>query len=204
LCFGLSRSKNLLANFLSNLLLNTKTVLASGLLRDEGDHYELGGPLPPLAIPSTLHDSLMARLDRLATVKEVAQVAAVIGRQFAYDLLAAVISLGDDELRDALDRLAGAGLVFRREERADATYTFKHGLVRDAAYQSLLKGCRQQLHARIAAVLEERFPETADAEPELLAQHCAEGGLAEREPSVSSMTTSSTVVEPSGRVVVTV
>jgi class 3 adenylate cyclase/predicted ATPase len=158
----------------------TKTVLASGLLRDEGDRYELGGPLPPLAIPSTLHDSLMARLDRLATVKEVAQIAAVIGRQFSYDLLAAVTSLGGNELREALERLSAEQLIFRGGEPPDATYTFKHALVRDAAYQSLLKGRRQQLHARIATVLEEHFPEIVDAEPELLAQHCAEAGLTER------------------------
>ena len=116
----------------------TKAVLESGLLRDEGDRYELVGPLPPLAIPATLQDSLMARLDRLAPIKEVAQVAAVIGREFPQDLLAAAVSLSDNELRDALGQLVAAELVFRRGEPPAASYVFKHALVRDAAYQSLL------------------------------------------------------------------
>jgi predicted ATPase len=151
----------------------TKAVLESGLLRDEGDRYALAGPLPPLAIPSTLQDSLMARLDRLAPVKEVAQVAAVIGREFSHDLLAAVASVGDNELRDALGQLEAAGLVFRRGEGVRASHAFKHALVRDTAYESLLKSRRQQLHTRIAQALEERFPEAAAAEPELLARHYA-------------------------------
>ena len=154
----------------------TRAVLESGLLRDEGDRYALAGPLPPLAIPSTLQDSLMARLDRLAPVKEVAQVAAVIGREFAFDLLEAVVPPGGD-LRAALDQLVAAELVFRRGE---AAYAFKHALVRDAAYESLLRGRRQQLHGRIAAALEERFPDVAAAQPELLAQHYAGAGLAEQ------------------------
>jgi class 3 adenylate cyclase/tetratricopeptide (TPR) repeat protein len=158
----------------------TKTVIESGLLRDRGDRYELDGPLPPLAIPATLHDSLLARLDRLAPVKEVAQVAAVIGREFSHALLAAVAPLGDHELEVALDQLVAAELVFRRGEPGDrASYVFKHALVRDAAYESLLRSRRQQLHGRIAAALEERFPDTAVAEPELLARHCAGAGLAE-------------------------
>ena len=155
----------------------TKAVLESGLLRDAGDRYELSGPLPPLAIPSTLQDSLMARLDRLAPVKGVAQVAAVIGREFSRDLLAAAAGLSDDELRAALDRLVAAELVFRRGE---AGYAFKHALVRDVAYESLLRSRRQELHARIAAVLEAEFPEEAATEPELLARHCGGAGLAER------------------------
>ena len=158
----------------------TKTVLESGLLREEADRYELTGPLPPLAIPSSLPDSLLARLDRLAPVKEVAQIGAAIGREFSHELLAAVAPLGDNKLRDALAQLAEAELVFRRGAPPEASYVFKHALVRDAAYQSLLKSRRQQLHARIAQVLEERFPETVETEPELLAQHCAEAGLAER------------------------
>ena len=123
----------------------------------------------------------MARLDRLAPVKEVAQVAAVIGREFSHELLAAVAPL--PRATSCGTRSTGwsaAELVFRRGAPPDATYAFKHALVRDAAYQSLLKSRRQQLHARIAAVLEERFPETAAAEPELLAHHCAEAGSAER------------------------
>ena len=155
----------------------TKTVLESGLLTDAGDHYELAGPLPPLAIPTTLHDSLMARLDRLAPVKEVAQIGAVIGREFGHELLAAVSPLLRAELDAALDQLVSSELVFRRGAPPEATYTFKHALVQDAAYQSLLKSKRQQLHARIAHVLEERFSETARPEPEVLAQHLTEAGL---------------------------
>jgi predicted ATPase len=121
----------------------TKTVLESGLLTDAGDHYALAGPLVPLAIPATLHDSLMARLDRLASVKEVAQAGAVIGREFSHELLAAVSHLPEDELRESLNQLVASELVFRRGSPPDATYTFKHALVQDAAYQSLLKSTRQ-------------------------------------------------------------
>jgi class 3 adenylate cyclase/predicted ATPase len=158
----------------------TKTVLESGLLRDAGDHYELTGPLPPLAIPSSLHDSLMARLDRLAPVKEVAQIGAVIGREFRRDLLAMVSPLPAADLDSALDELVSSELVFRRGAPPDTTYSFKHALVQDAAYQSLLKSKRQQLHTRIAQVLEEQFPNAATTRPEVLARHLTEGGLAER------------------------
>jgi class 3 adenylate cyclase/predicted ATPase len=156
----------------------TKAVLESGLLTERGDHYELVGPLPPLAIPSTLQDSLMARLDRLAPIKEVAQLAACIGREFSHELIAAVAALPAPELDRALAELISAELVFPRGAPPDATYSFKHALVQDAAYQSLLKSRRQQLHARIGTVLEERFPEVAEARPEVLARHCAEAGLA--------------------------
>jgi class 3 adenylate cyclase/predicted ATPase len=155
----------------------TKTVLESGLLVDAGDHYELSGPLPPLAIPTTLHDSLMARLDRLAPVKEVAQIGAVIGREFSHELLAALSPLPEDKLGEALDQLVASELVFRRGAPLEAIYTFKHALVQDAAYQSLLKSRRQQLHARIAQVLKEKFPQTEETEAGLLAHHCTEGGL---------------------------
>jgi class 3 adenylate cyclase/tetratricopeptide (TPR) repeat protein len=158
----------------------TKTVLGSGLLRDAGHRYELSGPLPPLAIPSTLHDSLMARLDRLAPVKEVAQIGAVIGREFSHQLLAAVADRPEAQLRSALDQLAASELVFRRGTPPEATYSFKHALVQDAAYQSLLKSKRQQLHARIVHVLEEEFPQAAETQPELLAHHCTQAGLLER------------------------
>ena len=158
----------------------TKTVLESGLLADAGDHYELSGPLPPLAIPTTLHDSLMARLDRLAPVKEVAQIGAVIGREFSHELLAVVAPMSTNLLGDALEQLVNSELVFRRGAPPEATYSFKHALVQDAAYQSLLKSKRQQLHARIAEVLEERFPEITKARPELLAHHSAVAGLAEK------------------------
>ena len=133
----------------------TKTVLESGLLADAGDRYELSGPLPPLAIPATLHDSLLARLDRLAPVKEVAQIGAAIGREFSHALLAAVADRPEAELRAALDQLVASELVFRRGTPPEATYSFKHALVQDAAYGTLLKSRRQQLHARIAKVLEE-------------------------------------------------
>jgi class 3 adenylate cyclase/predicted ATPase len=158
----------------------TKTVLESGLLRDAGDRYELSGPLPPLAIPATLHDSLLARLDRLAPVKEVAQIGAALGREFPHALLAAVADRPDAELQTALDQLVASELVFRRGIPPEATYSFKHALVQDAAYGTLLKSRRQQLHARIAQVLEQRFPEQADAQPELLAHHCTQAGLVEQ------------------------
>jgi class 3 adenylate cyclase len=159
----------------------TKTVIESGLLRDKGDCYELAGPLPPLAIPATLQDSLMARLDRLAAVKEVAQMAACIGREFSHELLAAVLSsLTDTALRDALTQLLEAELIFRRGAPPDVRYSFKHALVQDVARESLLKSKRQQIHARIATVLEERFPAVVATEPETLAQHLTEAGLADR------------------------
>jgi class 3 adenylate cyclase/predicted ATPase len=158
----------------------TKTVLESNLLEDAGDHYELRGPLPPLAIPATLHDSLMARLDRLAPVKEVAQIGAVFGREFSHELLAAVAPMSPNLLGDALDQLVSSELVFRRGIPPEATYSFKHALVQDAAYQSLLKSKRQQLHGRIALVLEEHFPDVGDTQPEVLARHLTEAGLAAR------------------------
>ena len=152
----------------------TKTVLESGLLTDAGDRYELVGPLPPLAIPSTLHDSLLARLDRLAPVKEIAQIGAAIGREFSYELLKAVTEQPETELQTALDQLVSSELVFRRGAPPKATYSFKHALVQDVAYSTLLKSRRQQLHGRIAHVLEQRFPGTAATQPELLAHHFTE------------------------------
>ena len=131
-------------------------------------------------VPVSLHDSLMARLDRVPEVKEVAQVAACIGREFAYPLLAAISPLPEAKLQAALDRLVAAELVFGRGEPPSANYTFKHALVRDAAHESLLRAQRQQLHGRIVRALEERFLETVSTEPELLAQHCTEAGLAEK------------------------
>jgi class 3 adenylate cyclase/predicted ATPase len=158
----------------------TKTVLESGLLTDRDGRLELSGPLPPMAIPATLQDSLMARLDRLSPVKEVAQIGSVIGREFDYGLLASVAPMGDNELNEALSQLAAAELVFVRGERPDSTYMFKHALVQDAAYASLLRSRRQQLHARIAQALLERAPETTLRRPELLAHHYASAGLADQ------------------------
>ncbi|RTE93947.1 adenylate/guanylate cyclase domain-containing protein [Bradyrhizobium sp. LVM 105] len=156
----------------------TKAVIESGLLKDHGSHYELIGPLPPLAIPTTLQDSLMARLDRLAPVKEVAQIAACIGREFGHDLLRSVTALDEHALQRALNELLTAELIFRRGAPPDIGYSFKHALVQDIAHESLLKGKRQQIHARIAAALEEHYPARAEAEPETIASHFTQGGLA--------------------------
>ena len=156
----------------------TKTIIESGLLREEDGHYALDGALPLMPIPTTLHDSLMARLDRLAPVREVAQVGAAIGREFSYPLLSAVAREPDDRLREALDRLVRAELVFGRGEVPEAVYTFKHALVQESAYASLLRERRRQLHARIAQALEGEFPEVAETQPELVAHHYAAAGLA--------------------------
>jgi predicted ATPase len=137
-------------------------------------------PSSALAVPASLHASLMARLDRLGPAKEIAQIGAVIGREFPYELLGVVARRHEAELRAALDRLSEARLVFRRGTPPDAIYTFKHALVQDAAYSTLLRGDRQQLHARIAEALEERFPEWIAREPELLAHHFAEARQTER------------------------
>ena len=136
--------------------------------------------MPPLAIPATLRNSLVARLDRLQPAKAVAQAGAVLGREFSYELLAAVSRLREGTLRSALDRLGEAGLILPRGAPPEATYVFKHALVRDAAYETLLRSERPLLHARVVCALEERFPGTAELEPELLAHHCAEAGLAEK------------------------
>ena len=158
----------------------TKSVLESGLLREEADRYVLDGPLPPLAIPTSLHASLMARLDRLASVRHVAQIGAAIGRWFRYTLLRAVSGLPEDELQASLARLVASELVFQSGTPPDAVYTFKHALVQEAAYGSLLRNARQQLHGRIAEALEAHFPELMDSQPELFARHYAEAGLAEK------------------------
>ncbi|WP_192923170.1 adenylate/guanylate cyclase domain-containing protein [Sinorhizobium meliloti] len=158
----------------------TKVVLESGMLQMRDGQLVLAGPLPPLAVPATLHDSLMARLDRLDCVRDVAQVGAVIGREFTHELLAAATGLPELELERATSQLVTAGLVFRRGSGSQASYAFKHALVQDAAYSSLLHSRRQQLHARIALILEERFPEIVATEPELLAHHFSQAGLMER------------------------
>jgi class 3 adenylate cyclase len=155
----------------------TKTVLESGLLRATDDTFVLERPFSRLAIPTTLHDSLMARLDRLHPVKETAQTAACIGRQFTYGLLAAISPMPEAELQDALEQLTAAELVFRRGVPPDASYTFKHALVRDAAYESLLKARRHQIHARLLQVL--GLP-SAETKPEILAHHATEAGLSEK------------------------
>jgi predicted ATPase len=128
----------------------TKAVVESGMLADAGDHYAVTGPSTPLEIPTTLHASLMARLDRLAPVRELAQIGAAIGREFSYPLLSAVAQQPDDRLTKALDQLIRSELLFSRGEPPEAVYTFKHALVQEAAYASLLRERRRQLHGRIA------------------------------------------------------
>jgi predicted ATPase len=155
----------------------TKSVMESGLLREEADRYVLDRALSPFAIPTSLHDSLMARLDRLASVRLVAQTGAAIGREFSYALLHAVSHLPEDELQASLARLVSSELVFQRGTPPDAVYSFKHALVQDAAHASLLRGTRQQMHAQIAEALETHSPEMMDTQPELFARHYAEAGL---------------------------
>ena len=157
----------------------TKSILESGELKEAGDHYEYGGSARAVTIPATLRDSLMARLDRFMPVKEIAQIGAAIGREFSYELIAAVAPMPQAQLDDALARLSESGLAFRRGTPPDAIYTFKHALVQDAAYNSLLKSRRQELHAKIARVIEQRFPNIKATEPEVLAHHLTEAGLAE-------------------------
>jgi len=155
----------------------TKMVIESGLVRERDDAYELTGPLPPLAIPSTLQDSLMARLDRLSNAREVAQLSAALGREFSHDLLRAISLMDEQALQEALARLIEAEVLYRRGSPPQARYLFKHALIQDAAYQSLLKSTRQQIHSRIAHVLERAFPDAAETQPELVAHHYTEGGL---------------------------
>ena len=158
----------------------TKALLESGHLQETHEHYELTGPLSAVAIPSTLHDSLMARLDRLITAKAVAQYAAGIGRHFSYALLQAVSQLDEATLQHELDTLVEAELIYQQGVPPQASYMFKHALIQEAAYQSLLRRTQQQYQLRIAQVLAERFPETAETQPELLAHHYTEAGLGEQ------------------------
>jgi class 3 adenylate cyclase/tetratricopeptide (TPR) repeat protein len=158
----------------------TKAVVESGELADAGDRYTVKRSLSPLAIPTTLHASLLARLDRLAPVREVAQIGAALGRHFSHDLISAVAPMPQKQLDDGLAQLVSAELLFRRGTPPDAEYTFKHALVQDAAYSTLLRARRQQLHARIAETIERLFPDIVVTEPALLAQHCAAAGLNEK------------------------
>jgi class 3 adenylate cyclase len=158
----------------------TKAVIESGILTETGDRYTVMGSTAPLAIPTTLHASLLARLDRLAPTREVVQIAAALGRRFSHELISAVATMPKRKLDDALAQLVSAELIFRRGIAPDAEYTFKHALVQDAAYGTLLRNRRQQLHARIAATLEGQFPGIVVAQPALLAHHSAEAGLAEK------------------------
>jgi predicted ATPase len=157
----------------------TKAILESGHLQAVDGHYALTGSFGTFAIPATLQDSLMARLDRLVTAKGIAQFGATIGRQFSYGLLQAVSQLDVSTLQRELGRLVEAELVYQRGVPPQATYTFKHALIQDAAYESLLKSTRQQYHQRIAQVLEAQFPEIVETQPELVAHHYTEAGLIE-------------------------
>src|SRR6202047_912038 len=155
----------------------TKAVLEA---ENEGSQIVAAVPSPAQVVPASLHASLMARLDRLGPAKEVAQMGAAIGREFSHAVLAAVVSTSENELKSALDRLIVAGLLFRQGVPPHATYLFKHALVQDAAYGTLLREARRSLHARIAEVFENVFPEIASNRPELIARHCAEAGLIEK------------------------
>ncbi|MGB9395938.1 MAG: AAA family ATPase [Pseudolabrys sp.] len=157
----------------------TKAVLEGDILVKDADGYRLDGPLPPLAIPATLQASLMARLDRLAPVKEISQIGAAIGREFSYSLMRELVGRDETALKHALTKLEQAELVFRRGEPPEAIYSFKHVLVRDAAYESLLKSRRQQLHGQIARAMKEKFPDIVVSQPEIVAHHFTEAGLAE-------------------------
>src|SRR5262245_2919513 len=158
----------------------TKTVLESGLLQDTGKRYITVGAEPSLAIPTTLLGSLTARLDRLGPVREIAQIGATIGREFPYRLLAAVAPVSGPSLQTALAQLAACELIFVRGELPESTYIFKHALVQDAAYATMVRSKRQQLHSRIADALMEGFPETVETQPELMAHHFGQAGLTER------------------------
>ncbi|MDR4484850.1 MAG: adenylate/guanylate cyclase domain-containing protein [Nitrospirales bacterium] len=158
----------------------TKSLLESGLLRQRGNEYELAGPLSSMTIPATLQDSLMARLDRLSTAKPVAQLGATLGREFSYELLHAVSPLEETSLQMELTRLEEAELLYRQNLFPQAKFTFKHALIQEAAYESLLKSRRRELHHHIAEILENRFSATAESEPELLAHHYTHAACPER------------------------
>ena len=158
----------------------TKMLLASPLLREEAGQYVLTGPLRTVAIPDTLQDALMARLDQLNRAKEVAQLGAVLGREFAYELLQAIAPQDEDTLQAGLAQLVAAELLYQRGRPPRARYLFKHALIQDAAYASLLKSTRQQVHQQMAQVLEARFPALVETQPELVAQHYTAAGCTEQ------------------------
>ncbi len=157
----------------------TKGILQSNVLREESNRYTLTGPLSEVSIPATLQDSLMARLDRLPAPREVAQLAAVLGREFSYEMLRGLVALDEPALRTSLAALVDAELLYQRGRPPRARYIFKHALVQDAAYQSLLKRTRRRYHQQVADMLEARFPETVETQPEVLAHHYTEAGSAE-------------------------
>jgi len=158
----------------------TKTVLESGMVAEAVGHYTVTRPAIPSAIPTSLEASLLARLDRLATTREVVQIGAALGRQFSHELISTIATLPQSQLDDAMEQLVRAELVFRRGTPPDAEYTFKHALVQDAAYRTLLRRRRQQIHERIVVALENHFPEITAAQPQFAAHHCTEAGLNEK------------------------
>jgi predicted ATPase len=183
-------NKQLLANIRRDIVERTDGIplfveeMTKAVLEVEGEvetrRTAASVPSPALAVPASLHASLMARLDRLGPAKELAQIGAVIGREFSHPLLAAVAPKQEAELGSALDRLIAAGLLYRQGAPPHATYLFKHALVQDAAYGTLLREPRRALHARIAEAIEGQFAEIAENQPELLARHCTEAGLIEK------------------------
>ena len=155
----------------------TKAVLEAGRYTDVPEQDAATGPLPALAIPTTLHEALLARLDRLGSAKGVAQLGATLGRQFPYALLRAVAPLEDGPLQRDLATLVAAELLYQRGQPPQAVYTFKHALIQEAAYESVLQRVRRQTHQRLVQVLEAQFPEMAATQPELLAHHALRGEL---------------------------
>jgi class 3 adenylate cyclase/tetratricopeptide (TPR) repeat protein len=155
----------------------TRSVVDSGLIVENAGRFEFRGRLSDLAIPSTLQGSLMARLDRLSAAKQVAQLAATLGREFPYELIEATSELDVPTLRSGLAQLVEAEVLYQRGAPPDSSYTFKHALLQDTAYESQLKSRRRELHARVVGIIEERFPQQIAAEPERIARHCAEGRL---------------------------
>src|SRR6201998_1601562 len=152
----------------------TKAILGSGVLEARGDAYVLRGALAQLHIPETLQDALMARLDRAPRLREVAQLGSVLGREFAYDIISALAGIEEEILQSDLGQLVVGELLYQRGRPPRSRYLFKHALIQDAAYQSLLKRTRQQYHQRAANLLEDRFPEMASTQPELVAHHYTE------------------------------
>jgi class 3 adenylate cyclase/predicted ATPase len=187
---GLVGNKELPADVMAEILERTDGVplfveeVTKAVLEAEGEvearRTVAAIPSPGLRVPASLHASLMARLDRLGSAKELAQIGAAIGREVSHPLLAAVVRKPEAELQTALDRLIGAGLLLRQSSAPHETYFFKHALVRDAAYSTLLREQRRALHARIAETLESQFPEVCEKQPELLARHCTEAGQIEK------------------------
>ncbi len=157
----------------------TKMVLESGFITEEGGRYSLSMPLSDLAIPTTLQDSLMARLDQLGAVKDVIQLAATLGREFSYELIRLVSPMDDDVLRSELDKLVEAEVLRRRDVQSEIRYSFNQALIQDAAYHSLLRKTRQQYHQEIARAIEKHFTELSETHPEILAHHFTEAGLKE-------------------------